>query len=68
MAGIAKLISLIISLAALVTSVEALIRLVKFAWGIILKIAQVFKSKPYQQLMPKFAMAGQTFSGFFSRT
>lgn len=42
MAGIAKLIKTIMMLAALVTSVETLVRIVRFAWAIILKLVGLF--------------------------
>jgi len=46
MAGIAKLIKTIMMLAALVTSVETLVRIVRFAWAIILKLGGLLGRRP----------------------
>ncbi|MBX3115065.1 MAG: hypothetical protein KF836_10910 [Fimbriimonadaceae bacterium] len=50
MAGIAKLIKTIMMLAALVTSIETLVRIVRFAWSLILKLSDLLRRR---------AMAGQ---------
>jgi len=43
MAGIAKLIKIFLTLAALVTSVETLVRLVRFAWALVIKLGGMLK-------------------------
>ncbi|MBL8068222.1 MAG: hypothetical protein JNM28_07215 [Armatimonadetes bacterium] len=43
MAGIAKLIKALITLAALATSIETLIRIARFAWSLVLKLGQIFR-------------------------
>ena len=45
MAGIAKLIKALITLAALAGSVETLIRVARFAWSLMIKLSQIFKRK-----------------------
>lgn len=55
MAGIANLIKALITLAALVTSVETLVRIARFAWSLVIKLTQVFR---------KGAMAGSFRPGF----
>jgi hypothetical protein len=41
MSAIAKVIKVLLTLAALVTSVETLMRLVRFAWSLVLKLGQL---------------------------
>jgi hypothetical protein len=43
MAGIAKLVKILITLAALVTSVESLLRIVKFAWALVIKLGGMLR-------------------------
>ncbi len=46
MANIAKLIKFLITLASLVASIEALVKLAKFAWNLVLQLKKVFKFAP----------------------
>lgn len=45
MAGIAKLIKALVTLAALVGSVETLIRVARFAWALVIKLSQMTKRR-----------------------
>jgi hypothetical protein len=55
MSTLAHIIAWVMSLAALVTAVEAIIRLVRFAWSLVVRLTQVFRASP--QVWTRFARA-----------
>ncbi|MFM9874589.1 MAG: hypothetical protein ACKVQS_14130 [Fimbriimonadaceae bacterium] len=55
MAGIAKLVKILLTLAALVTSVETLARIVRFAWALVIKLGGMLKKGA--MFGPKFQFA-----------
>jgi DMSO/TMAO reductase YedYZ heme-binding membrane subunit len=55
MSVLARVVAWILSLAALVTSIEAIIRLVKFAWSLVIRLSQVFRMSP--RLWNRFAVS-----------
>ena len=46
MASLAKVLAALIKVAALVASVEAIVRLARFAWALVLKLGLVLGKRP----------------------
>lgn len=57
MSAIAKVIKVLLTLAALVTSVETLMRLVRFAWSLVLKLGQLLGRRGAMPNFSKFKFA-----------
>ncbi len=57
MSAIAKVIKVLLTLAALVTSVETLMRLVRFAWSLVLKLGQLLGRRGAKPNFAKFKFA-----------
>ena len=55
MTQIAKIFKFLVTLASLLTSIQAIVRLAKFAWNLWLQLKKVFKAMPSKS---------KTFKGF----